>query len=298
MSKHEADDLRTSFRAALVQMCSSRDVRQNLLDASDLIRDAASQGAQYVQTPEMTSLLESESARLHVKCRPEEGNPELGHFRALARELKIWLHLGSIAVLEENERIANRSFLISPDGVIAARYDKIHMFDVDLPNGESYRESRRYRPGAKAVLVDLPWGSLGLSICYDLRFPNLYRTLAKAGASFFAVPAAFTRTTGKQHWHCLLKARAIETGCFVLAAAQGGHHEMGRDTYGHSLIIAPWGETLAEAGVAPGIILATIDCSKVASARARIGSLHGDRPFELVHEPLPARPAVKGGPLR
>lgn len=292
-----SDAAGNKFRAALVQMCSGRDVRQNLVDASELIREAAAEGASYVQTPEMTSLLETEGAKLYVKCKPEEGNPELAHFRALARELKICLHIGSIGVLEEHKKIANRSYLIAPSGAVAARYDKIHMFDVTLPNGETYTESKRYQPGKKAVLADLPWGTLGLTICYDLRFPNLYRTLAKAGASFIAAPAAFTKTTGTAHWHVLLRARAVETGCFVLAAAQGGHHENGRDTYGHSLIIAPWGEILAEGGIAPGVIMADIDPREVAKARGKVGSLYNDRPFALVHEALDDRAPIKGGRL-
>ena len=271
------------FRVALVQMCSGLDVRNNLMDASKLIRQAAAKGAHYIQTPEMTPLLPSEGMKLHVRLWPQEGNPEIAHFRSLARELKIWLHVGSLSVLEDNDMIANRSLLFTPDGAIAAHYDKIHMFDVELPDGETYHESRRYVPGNRAVLADLPWGPLGMSICYDIRFPNLYRTLARAGASFLAVPAAFTKTTGKAHWHVLLRARAIETGCFLFAAAQGGHHENGRDTFGHSLIVSPWGDILAEGGVEPGVITADIDIRAVGEARAKIASLHHDRPFQLSH---------------
>ncbi len=279
-------------------MCSGLDVRANLLAASELIRRAAAGGADYVQTPEMTSLLPSEGMRLHIRLWPEEGNPELAHFKLLARELQIWLHVGSLGVLEDNDMIANRSFLFRPDGSIAARYDKIHMFDVTLPNGEIYTESKRYVPGSKAVLADLPWGALGMTICYDLRFPNLYRTLAKAGASFLAAPAAFTKTTGTYHWHTLLRARAIETGCYVFAAAQGGRHENERDTFGHSMIIAPWGEILAEGGVEPGVISAQIDCAAIYEARAKIGSLHHDRPFQLVHVTDGDAAHAKTGPVK
>ena len=275
------------FRAGLVQMRTSRDVERNLVDASALIRAAVAGGAQYVQTPEVTVLMELDRARLFVHTRPEDGNPALAHFRALARELKIWLHIGSMGVLVKPDKIANRSFLIDPDGRITARYDKIHMFDVQLPGGESYRESRNFEPGRAAVLADLPWGTLGMTVCYDLRFPHLYRTLAKGGAHLLAIPAAFTVPTGKAHWHTLLRARAIECECFVLAAAQGGKHENGRDTFGHSLVVAPWGEILAEGGTDPGVVFADIDMGLVAEARSRVPSLEHDRPFELAHAIAP-----------
>ena len=199
------------FRAGLVQMTTGPDVAANLAAATTLIREAVSKGAAYVQTPEITTLMENDRAKLFVATRPEEGNPAIAHFRSLARELGIWLHIGSMGIAISAEKIANRSFLISPQGVIVARYDKIHMFDVDLPNGEKYRESRNFAPGDTAVLADLPWGRLGMTICYDMRFPALYRALAHAGANIFAVPAAFTVPTGKAHWHTLLRARAIET---------------------------------------------------------------------------------------
>jgi predicted amidohydrolase len=272
---------RDSFRAGLVQMCSGRDVERNLEDAGALIREAAGKGAQYVQTPEITTLVEMERARLLAAVRPEEGNPAVARFAALARELGIWLHIGSMAVLLGNGKIANRSLLLSPGGAIAARFDKLHMFDVELPGGESYRESRSYQAGNAGVLAELPWGTLGLTVCYDLRFPHLYRALAKAGVDFLAIPSAFTRQTGAAHWHVLVRARAIENGCFVLAAAQGGRHESGRETYGHSLVVSPWGEILAEAGVEPGVVLAEIRPDEVEKARARIPSLWHDRPFEI-----------------
>jgi len=272
----------TKFRAGLAQMCTGRDVERNLRDASALIREAASQGAHYVQTPEITSLMEMERARLFASVHPEAGNRAVGFFRELALELKLWLHIGSMPILlPDVNRIANRSLLFAPNGDIVARFDKIHMFDVALPNGETYRESKNYQGGSQAVLAALPWGVLGLTVCYDLRFPHLYRALAKAGADFLAIPSAFTRPTGEAHWSVLMRARAIENGCFVLAAAQAGKHESGRETYGHSLIVSPWGEIIAEAGVHPSVIVADLDAVAVTEARQRIPSLEHDRPFQL-----------------
>jgi predicted amidohydrolase len=263
-------------------MCSGRNVDKNLADASSLIREAARQGAQYVQTPEITTLMEPERVRLFAAVRPDEGNPAVSHFKALARELGIWLHVGSMAMLLGSGKIANRALLIRPDGEIEARFDKIHMFDVDLPGGESYRESKNYQGGDTAVLADLPWGTLGITICYDLRFPHLYRALAHAGADYLAIPSAFTRPTGAAHWHVLMRARAIENGCFVFAAAQAGRHESGRETYGHSLIVSPWGEILAEAdGHHPAVLIADIQSSAVQQARQRVPSLQHDRPFQV-----------------
>jgi predicted amidohydrolase len=270
-----------SFRAALVQLCSGRDVDKNVADAVGLIREAAAGGAQYVQTPEVTTLMELETAKLFAAVEPEADSRALQRFRDLAAELKIWLHIGSMPVRVAPDKIANRAYVLSPDGSIAATYDKIHMFDVDLPGGESYRESKNYRPGDKAVVASLPWGGLGIAICYDLRFPQIFRALAKSGAKFLAVPAAFTKVTGEAHWHTLLRARAIECQCFVFAAAQGGRHEHGRDTYGHSLIISPWGQILAEGGVQPGVIFADIDLQAIEDARSRVPSLGHDRPFTV-----------------
>jgi predicted amidohydrolase len=269
------------FRAALVQLCSGRSVDKNVDDAVALIREAAAGGAHYVQTPEVTTLMELETAKLFAAVEPEEGNTALERFRDLAAELKIWLHIGSMPVKVAPDKIANRAYVLTPDGSVAATYDKIHMFDVDLPGGESYRESKNYRAGDRAVVAALPWGGLGLSICYDLRFPHLYRALAKSGATFLAVPAAFTKVTGEAHWHTLLRARAIECQCFVFAAAQGGRHEHGRDTYGHSLIISPWGQILAEGGVQPGVIFADIELQAIEDARKRVPSLGHDRPFTV-----------------
>jgi predicted amidohydrolase len=226
--------------------------------------------------------MEMERARLFAAIRPEEGNPAIAHFAALARELKIWLHIGSMAVLLGNGKIANRSLLFTPEGEIEARFDKIHMFDVELPGGESYRESKNYQAGGDAVLADLPWGTLGLTVCYDLRFPHLYRALAQGGADFLAIPSAFTRKTGEAHWHVLLRARAIENGCFVLAAAQAGRHESGRETYGHSLVVSPWGEIVAEGdGIHPMVIVADVKSGDVQEARKRIPSLQHDRPIQV-----------------
>jgi predicted amidohydrolase len=272
-----------TFRAGLVQMRTGRTIETNVRDATALIREAAAGGANYIQTPEVTTQIERDRAKQMVETRPEEGNPSLAHFRTLARELKVWLHIGSMAVAIGNSQLANRAFLISPTGAIAARYDKIHMFDVQLPNGETYRESKLFRPGTEAVVADLPWCKLGITICYDLRFPYLYRALAHAGAQVLAIPAAFTKPTGKAHWHTLMRARAIETGCYVIAAAQGGMHENGRETFGHSLVVAPWGEIIAEAGVEPGVIFADIDLGKVAEARGQVPSLEHDRTFTVVH---------------
>lgn len=269
------------FRAALVQLRSGREVAPNVAAAKDLIAGAAAEGAHYVQTPENTTLMELETKRLFERIRPEADCGFLDEFSALARDLKIWLHIGSAAVLTEDGRAANRAFVFQPDGSIAARYDKIHMFDVDLPSGERYCESKNYRPGEKAVTVDLPWCRLGLSICYDLRFPEQYKALALAGADVLAVPAAFTQATGRAHWHTLLKARAIETGSFVLAAAQGGTHENGRSTYGHSLIISPWGDILAEGGEEPGFLSAEIDPGVSRETRQQIPALNHVREFSL-----------------
>ncbi len=274
-----------AFRAALVQMCSGRDVAANVDAATALIREAAAHGARYVQTPECTTLMEIEPAKLFAATGPEEGNAALLHFQSLARELSIWLHIGSMGIKLSPDKIANRAYVIAPSGDVAARYDKIHMFDVDLPGGESYRESKNYTPGVSAVLADLPWGPLGLGICYDLRFPHLFRSLAQAGAKFLAVPAAFTKVTGEAHWHTLLRARAIEAQCFVFAAAQGGRHEHGRETYGHSLIISPWGQILAEGGVQPSVIVADIDLNLLENARARVPSLRHDRTYDVVRAP-------------
>lgn len=276
------------FRVALIQMCSGRNVDANIAAASALIREAHAAGAQYIQTPEMTTMMEVGRERLLAAAEPEDDNRALKAFQALARELSIWLHIGSMLVREGENKLANRAFVISPDGVVVARYDKIHMFDVDLPNGESYRESANFVAGNQAVIADLPWGPLGLAICYDLRFPHLFRALAQGGARFLAVPAAFTRLTGEAHWITLLKARAIEAQCYVFAAAQGGRHEHGRETFGHSVIISPWGQVIAEGGVHPSVITADIELGSIDDARGRVPSLRHDRPFDVVRASIDA----------
>jgi predicted amidohydrolase len=270
-----------SFRAGLIQMRSGRTPAPNLDAAVALIKEAKTAGADYVLTPEMTNIMEANRERLLEAIAPEENDSSLADFRELARALGIYLHLGSLAVKASAEKAANRSFLIDPKGEIAARYDKIHMFDVDVATGESYRESRSFRAGDAAVVADLPWGRLGLTVCYDLRFPALYRALAEAGSSFLSVPSAFTRITGEAHWHVLLRARAIENGCYVLAAAQGGTHENGRETFGHSLAVDPWGRIVAEGGSEPGLIIVEIDPAEVSAARTRIPSLQHGRRFEV-----------------
>ncbi|WP_334174411.1 carbon-nitrogen hydrolase family protein [Pseudoxanthobacter sp.] len=268
------------FKAACVQMRSTRTVAENIAAAEELIRAAAAAGAHYVQTPEMTNILERSRAALFDKITGEAADASLARFRPLAAELGIHLHIGSLAIRLDDGTVANRGFLIGPDGAIRARYDKIHMFDVDLAGGESWRESATYRPGTEAVVTGLPDIRLGMAICYDVRFPHLFRAQAKAGAGLLSVPAAFTRQTGEAHWHVLLRARAIENGAFVAAAAQGGRHEDGRETFGHSLIVDPWGTVLAEAADdAPGFIIAGIDPAAVDSARGRIPSLKNERPF-------------------
>ena len=278
-----------TFKAAMIQMRSGLQPGANIDAAVRYVGDAKSAGAEYVLTPEMTNILAANREQLFAAAVDEEADASLATLREVARKLGIYVHIGSLAVRISPDRAANRSFLIDPKGDILARYDKIHMFDVDLAGGESYRESRNYRPGELAVLADLPWGRLGLTVCYDLRFPALYRALAEAGATMLAIPSAFTKQTGEAHWHVLVRSRAIENGCFVFAAAQGGRHENGRDTFGHSLIVDPWGRILAEGDTEPGVIVADINPAEVASARARIPSLQHGRRFEIV-EPL-AEPA-------
>jgi predicted amidohydrolase len=268
-----------SFTLACVQVNAGADMAANIEAAGHLVREARAKGADLVALPENVAMMAFGHRRILAAARAEANHPALIAFRALAREQGVWLHIGSLAVRVEEEKVANRSFVISGSGEIVARYDKIHLFDVDLPSGESYRESRTFRPGSEAVVAATPWARLGLSICYDLRFPRLYRALAKGGAELLGVPSAFTHQTGRAHWHVLLRARAIETGCFVYAPAQCGEHAGGRQTFGHSLIIDPWGTVLAEAGEAPGMVLAGIDMARVNDARAAIPSLRHDRDF-------------------
>ncbi|MGH6871866.1 MAG: carbon-nitrogen hydrolase family protein [Rhizomicrobium sp.] len=268
------------FRAACVQMRSTDDVGENIRTASELIREAKGHGAQFVATPENTTIMAPDAGAKLERSFAEEHDPALPAFAALAEELGIWLLIGSLAIKVSETKTANRSFLFDPRGRVAARYDKIHLFDTDPGAGESYRESNTVAGGGRAILADTPWGRVGMTICYDLRFPRLYRRLAKSGAFLLTVPSAFTETTGKAHWHTLLRARAIENGSFVVAPAQGGLHANGRATYGHSLIVAPWGEILAESGTEPGVITAEIDPAAVTSTRQRVPSLQHDRDFE------------------
>ncbi|RDV03825.1 carbon-nitrogen hydrolase family protein [Undibacter mobilis] len=279
----------STFKAGLIQMRTGITPAANIETAARLIAEAKAAGADYVQTPEMTNVMDVNRERLFQNIREEDSDPSLAAFRELAKKHGIYVHVGSLAIKLLPDRAANRGFLIDPQGEIVARYDKIHMFDVDLANGESYRESHTYRPGDIAITADLPWGHLGLTICYDLRFPALYRALAEAGATMLAIPSAFTRQTGEAHWNVLMRARAIETGCFVLAAAQGGKHENGRETFGHSIVVDPWGRVLAEGGTEPGVIMAEIEPALVSDARSRVPSLDHGRRFEVA-EPL-AEPA-------
>lgn len=271
--------------AALVQLSVSDDPAANLPVTLDLVRAAAAGGAGFVLTPECTNILSSDRAHQQAALHPEETDPTLAALRAEAERLGIWLLIGSLALKtgDADGRFANRSFLIGPAGEIVARYDKIHMFDVDVSPTEKYRESDGYRPGSKAVLAQTPFARIGLSVCYDLRFPQLFRRLAKGGAQILTVPAAFNDTTGAAHWESLLRARAIENGCFVLAPAQCGTHAAHagrpRRTHGHSLAVAPWGEVLADAGMAPGVTLVDLDLRRVDEARARVPSLSHDREF-------------------
>jgi deaminated glutathione amidase len=267
------------IKVACVQLRSGDDVMQNVQFAAHIIRAAHKDGAQFIATPENTDLMAQDGGSKLEKTFSEKDAPALPQFCALAEELGIWLLVGSLAIKVSADKTANRSYLIGPNGRVDARYDKIHLFDVNLPSGETYRESNTVEPGAEAVTASLPWGRVGLSVCYDLRFPQLYRALAKAGAEILTVPSAFTETTGKAHWHVLLRARAIENTCFVVAPAQAGIHANGRKTYGHSLIVSPWGDILAEGGTDPGFISAELNLGRIAGVRARLPSLHHDRPF-------------------
>jgi len=267
------------FKAACIQVTSGPDIAANLEVAESYIAAAVGGGATFVCLPENVAMMEPDRAKIVERAEPESTHSALLAFKNMAQRNQTWISVGSLTVSTGKSKAANRSYLLDPHGNITAQYDKIHMFDVDLANGESYRESDTFEPGHNMVVTDLPWGRLGLTICYDLRFPSLYRKLAKNGAQFITVPSAFTRQTGTAHWHVLLRARAIETGCYVFAAAQCGDHEGGRQTYGYSLIISPWGEILAEGGEAPGTIVADIDPGAVAEARSRIPSLTTDVNF-------------------
>ncbi|MDH5354153.1 MAG: carbon-nitrogen hydrolase family protein [Gammaproteobacteria bacterium] len=272
------------FKAACIQNTAGRDVEANIARVSRYIDEAAENGAEFIALPETVGLIEPVSEQIRPLTFSEAADPGLASFRAKAKKHSVTILVGSQLIRLEDNRIVNRSFLIDNNGEIRARYDKLHMFDIELANGEWYRESETISPGDRAVITDLPWGKLGLSVCYDLRFAALYRTLAQNGAEVITIPAAFTQTTGKAHWHILVRARAIETGSYVVAPNQCGHHADKRYSYGHSLIVDPWGEVLADGGAEPGIIYADIDLAQVANARNRIPALKNDRAFTLVKE--------------
>lgn len=270
------------FKAAAIQMCSGVDPQRNADAMVRLTRDAAAQGATYVQTPEMTGMLQRDRAAARAVLRDEADDIIVRTGSELAVQLGIYMHVGSTAIALDDGKIANRGYLFGPDGKILNRYDKIHMFDVDLDNGESWRESAAYRPGSEARVVSLPFAEMGFAICYDVRFPALFRAQAVAGAEVMTVPAAFTRQTGEAHWEILLRARAIENGVFVVAAAQAGVHEDGRETFGHSMIIDPWGKVLASAGgTGEAVIVAEIDPAAVKAAHDKIPNLKNGREFSI-----------------
>jgi len=285
------------FTAACIQFTAGPDPEPNLRKVMELAQQARDAGADLIMTPEATNFIES-GKRRRDKARREADDPFLAGTCEFARDTGAWVLLGSLVIdpagesgSDGEERLANRSFLIDPAGTIVARYDKIHMFDIDLPGGESYRESNAYRPGGGTVVAETPWGRLGLTVCYDVRFPHLYRSLAQAGADMLTVPSVFTVPTGRAHWHVLLRARAIENGCFIFAPAQWGEHTGGRKSYGHSLIVDPWGEVLADGGEREGIVTAQIDPGRIAEARRMVPSLQHDRSFappERAPRPLAA----------
>ena len=292
-----------SFRVACVQNCAEREMAPSIAAVSELVRAAAKDGAQFIALPEMATMLEPVEAAVLEKAKREADDPGLAAFRELARETGAWILSGSLLLRDEGgtagdtagDKVVNRSHLLDPEGAIVSRYDKLHLFDVDLAGGECYRESATVRPGDRATLAPLPWGQLGMSVCYDLRFAYLYRALAQAGASFLSIPAAFTHTTGKAHWHVLVRARAIETGSYVFAPCQCGVHADGVRTYGHSLIVDPWGEVLADGGEEPGFIAADVDPAKVAKARHMVPALEHDRRFSGPAAPeLEERRAASG----
>ena len=273
------------MRVALAQLCSGDDPAANLRMTEALVREAVGGGARLVLTPECTNIVSADRERQRAVLREEAEDPTLARLTAVAAELSAWLLVGSLCLRASggDGRFVNRSLLIGPDGAVRARYDKIHMFDVTLAGGEAYRESAAYRPGARAVLTEVAGLRLGMTVCYDLRFPQLYRDLAQAGAEVLSAPSAFTVPTGEAHWHVLVRARAIETGAYVLAPAQSGTHAAARGaqrrTYGHSLAVSPWGEVLADGGEGVGVVFAEVDPGEVARARAMVPSLGHDREY-------------------
>ena len=272
------------FKVALVQNRAGADIQANIAECSDLVRQAHDQGADLICLPELFSCFYSSEGTLDVGPHPEDSHPALLRFSELARELGTWIQPGSVAVETPAGKLRNRAVMMDPSGTVVAQYDKVHMFDVDLADGESYRESQVFESGDQAVLAPTPWGLVGLTVCYDLRFAYLYRSLAQAGARYLTVPAAFMRTTGKSHWQVLLRSRAIETGCYVFAACQWGAHG-DAVTYGHSLVVAPWGEVIADGGESGGVVIAEVDPAKVEEARSMVPALRHDRPLR---SPKPA----------
>ncbi len=272
----------TPFRAACLQLNSGSDLAINLTVVQDMVAEAARGGAHLVLTPEYSLMMDGSGRVMREGALDADGGATLQALQDHARALKIWLLVGSLTLKTGEERIVNRSYLISADGKVVATYDKIHMFDVTLPDGKIIRESSSYRPGESAVVASTPWGSLGMTVCYDLRFPHLFRAVAQQGAQFISVPSSFQRQTGKAHWHTLLKARAIENAAYILAPAMCGEHPGNRQTYGHALIVDPWGDVLADGGEEPGIIYADIDPARVAKIRAMMPSLEHDRPFRML----------------
>ena len=269
----------SNLKVACIQTNSKSDPNINIREVSSLIRAARSNGAELITTPEVVGMLEPNREKALNKAQPENYHGVLREFRALSRDLDIWLLIGSISIKLSNGKLANRSFLINPDGQIIARYTKIHMFDVEVNDGSIYRESATYQPGTSACLARTPWGLVGLTVCYDIRFPALYRDLAKAGAKIIFIPSAFTEVTGEAHWHILQRARAIENGCFIVSAAQTGMHEQNRKTFGHSIIVDPWGNILADADKDVGFITADLDLNLVDEVRKKIPSLTHDREY-------------------
>ncbi len=272
-----------AFKAALVQITAGPDPALNAEMNAILLREAAAAGADFVMFPEVCNMIEPDRAQCRAKARPAAEDETLTRLREGAAELGIWVLVGSIVAQSEDTpgKLANRSFMIDDKGGIVGAYDKMHLFDVDVGSGDVYRESDTYRPGTGVTLVPTPWGVFGMTVCYDMRFPHLYRDLARAGAVMLSAPSAFTRPTGEAHWHVLLRARAIECGAFVFAPAQTGDHASGRKTYGHSLAVGPWGEILGDGGTEPGITYVEIDTSKALEARKRIPSLQHDRAYSI-----------------
>ncbi len=273
------------FRAACLQLNSGSDLAVNLATVLDRVTEAAKSGAHLILTPEYSLMMDGSGRVMREGALAADGGATLVELQNLARQHNVWLLIGSLTLKTGEERIVNRSYLISADGKIVATYDKIHMFDVTLPDGKVIRESSSYRPGNSAVIATTPWGNLGMTVCYDLRFPQLFRAVAQQGAQFISVPSSFQRQTGNAHWHTLLKARAIENAAYILAPAMCGEHPGGRQTYGHALIVDPWGEVLADGGEEPGIVYAEIDPARVAKIRAMMPSLQHDRPYQVVKSP-------------